>query len=84
MMQPSTLRVIQLTPLGRGAVATLRIEGPGAIRAVQSQFRARAAGNWMSLPRIGWLWASSAWNMLRRLWSAVTPMAQSRCIVTAE
>lgn len=34
-------RVIQLTPPGRGAVATLRIEGPGAIAAVQSQFRPR-------------------------------------------
>lgn len=34
--------VIQLTPPGRGAVATLRIEGPGAVEAVQSRFRARS------------------------------------------
>jgi tRNA modification GTPase len=33
------LHVIQLTPPGRGAIATLRIEGPGASAAVQSQFR---------------------------------------------
>jgi tRNA modification GTPase len=33
--------VIRLTPPGRGAIATLRIEGPGAIGAVQSLFRSR-------------------------------------------
>jgi tRNA modification GTPase len=33
--------VIQLTPPGRGAVATLRIEGPDALDAVQTRFRAR-------------------------------------------
>lgn len=35
-------RVIRLTPPGRGAVATLRIEGPRATAIVQSQFRARS------------------------------------------
>jgi tRNA modification GTPase len=34
------LQVIQLTPPGRGAIATLCIEGPGATAAVQSHFRA--------------------------------------------
>ena len=38
--QPSP-RLIQLTPPGRGAVATLRVEGPGAVAAVQKHFRAR-------------------------------------------
>jgi tRNA modification GTPase len=36
------LQVIQLTPPGRGAIATLRIEGPGAAEAVQSHFRAES------------------------------------------
>ena len=35
------LQVIQLTPPGRGAVATLRIEGPGAVEVVQAHFHAR-------------------------------------------
>jgi tRNA modification GTPase len=41
MLDSQFLRMIQLTPPGRGAVATLRVEGPGAIEAVQSQFHAR-------------------------------------------
>ncbi len=41
MSQPP-LQVVQLTPPGRGAVATLRIEGPGAVETVQSHFRARS------------------------------------------
>jgi tRNA modification GTPase len=44
------LYVIQLTPPGRGAVATLRIEGPGAVEAVQSRFRARNAQPLTSFP----------------------------------
>ena len=35
------LQVIQLTPLGRGAVATLRVEGPDAVAAALSQFHPR-------------------------------------------
>ena len=31
--------VIQLTPPGRGAIATLRVEGPGAVAAVEPHFR---------------------------------------------
>ena len=42
MNNGSNARVIQLTPPGRGAVATLRIEGPGALAAVQSHFHARS------------------------------------------
>jgi tRNA modification GTPase len=38
---PFPLRVVQLTPPGRGAVATLRVEGLGAVEAVESHFRAR-------------------------------------------
>ena len=41
MNNPKALTVVQLTPPGRGAVATLRIEGAGAIEAVQTNFRAR-------------------------------------------
>jgi tRNA modification GTPase len=41
MCQPSP-RLIRLTPPGRGAVATLRIEGPGALEAVQSHFRSQS------------------------------------------
>jgi tRNA modification GTPase len=36
------LQVIQLTPPGRGAIATLRIEGPGAAEAVQLHFCAQS------------------------------------------
>lgn len=35
------LQVIHLTPPGRGAIATLRVEGPGAVEAVQANFRPR-------------------------------------------
>jgi tRNA modification GTPase len=42
MSKQSLTEVVQLTPPGRGAVATLRIEGPGAVEAVQKQFRAHS------------------------------------------
>ncbi len=42
MLNPPPLCVVLLTPPGRGAVATLRIEGPGAVAAVESRFRARS------------------------------------------
>ncbi len=38
----AVLRVVQLTPPGRGAIATLRIEGPGAAEAVQPHFRSHS------------------------------------------
>ncbi|MGD0897271.1 MAG: GTPase [Thermoguttaceae bacterium] len=38
MMADHSLRVIQLTPPGRGAIATLRIEGPGALEAASRHF----------------------------------------------
>ena len=41
MCQPSP-RLIRLTPPGCGAIATLRIEGPGALEAVQSHFRSQS------------------------------------------
>jgi tRNA modification GTPase len=41
MSQPSPC-VIQLTPPGRGAVATLRVEGRGAVEVVQLHFRCRS------------------------------------------
>jgi tRNA modification GTPase len=37
--KPSPPRVVQLTPPGRGAVATLLVEGPDALRLVESGFR---------------------------------------------
>jgi len=40
-MSDQPLRVIQLTPPGRGAIATLRIEGANAAEVVQSRFHAR-------------------------------------------
>jgi tRNA modification GTPase len=42
MPNPPPLCVVLLTPPGRGAIATLRIEGPGAAEAVRSHFRARS------------------------------------------
>ena len=41
MSETPSLRVVQLTPPGRGAVATLLIEGPQAVEAVGARFRAR-------------------------------------------
>jgi len=40
MTQPSPPIVAQLTPPGRGAVATILVEGPGAMAAVRAHFRA--------------------------------------------
>jgi tRNA modification GTPase len=39
---PMPLCVVPLTPPGRGAVATLRVEGPGAVAAVEGRFRTRS------------------------------------------
>jgi tRNA modification GTPase len=36
-----SFRIIRLTPPGRGAIATLRVEGSGAVEAVESQFYGR-------------------------------------------
>ncbi len=40
-LDQAVICVIQLTPPGRGAVATLRVEGPGAVETVQTRFHAR-------------------------------------------
>ncbi len=40
MPNPPPLMVVRLTPLGRGAVATLHVEGPGAVEAVAARFLA--------------------------------------------
>lgn len=39
MPDPLPLKVVRLTPAGRGAVATLLVEGPGAEAVVRSRFR---------------------------------------------
>lgn len=44
------LQVVQLTPPGRGAVATLLVEGPGAWETVRSQFPARSGRPLKSRP----------------------------------
>jgi tRNA modification GTPase len=41
-MADEPLRLIQLTPPGRSAVATLRIEGPGAVETVAAHVRTRS------------------------------------------
>jgi hypothetical protein len=35
------LKIVQLTPKGRGAIATLLIEGSGALAAVEANFQAK-------------------------------------------
>ncbi len=40
MSEPLQVVVVELTPPGRGAVATLLVEGPGAIEAVDAEFHA--------------------------------------------
>jgi len=42
MCERLQLRVVQLTPPGRGAVATLLVEGPGAVELVESRFFANS------------------------------------------
>ncbi|MBN1394203.1 MAG: 50S ribosome-binding GTPase [Pirellulales bacterium] len=39
MSKPHAIKVIRLTPPGRGAVAALRVEGPGAMAVVQARFQ---------------------------------------------
>jgi len=39
MAESERLTITRLTPPGRGAIASLRIEGPGALRALAAQFR---------------------------------------------
>jgi tRNA modification GTPase len=51
MSDACRLRLVQLTPPGRGAIATLRIEGPGALRAVAARFPARNGRPLTELPR---------------------------------
>lgn len=41
MLHHAMLRVVRLTPPGRGAVATLRVDGPQAVSTVQRRFLAR-------------------------------------------
>jgi len=43
---PSALRVLLLTPPGRGAIATLRVEGAAALAAVAEDFTGSAATPW--------------------------------------
>jgi tRNA modification GTPase len=50
MPQNLPIQVVQLTPPGRGAVATLLVEGVGAIGLVQAQFRARGGRSLASEP----------------------------------
>ena len=45
-----SFHVIQLTPPGRGAVATLRVEGPGAVVAVDAEIRPRGQRPWADYP----------------------------------
>lgn len=42
--RPEPLVVVELTPPGRGAIATLAVEGPGALGAVAAAFRPRGRG----------------------------------------
>ena len=49
LVTPRPLRLVLLTPLGRGAVATLRVEGPGAVAVVAEHFVTR---NSLSVDRL--------------------------------
>jgi len=42
MAETPSFQVVQLTPPGRGAVATILVEGPGAVDAVGRQFRSKS------------------------------------------
>jgi tRNA modification GTPase len=44
MPEKEPLNLVLLTPPGRGALATLLVEGPGALRAVAAHFRTRGGG----------------------------------------
>ena len=49
MPQPA-FQIILLTPPGRGAIATIRVEGPGACDQVDSLFHAASAAGLADLP----------------------------------
>lgn len=48
---PDPTRVIVLTPPGRGAVATARVEGPAAVELVERRFLPASAKAWADLPK---------------------------------
>ncbi len=50
MSGTSSLQIVRLTPPGRGAVATLLVEGTGAVDAVDALFRAAGRQPWKSRP----------------------------------
>jgi tRNA modification GTPase len=54
---PPSFHIIRLTPPGRGAIATLLVEGPGAVGAVEAEFRDRGgrtvAGAETDRPMVG-------------------------------
>lgn len=50
MSHPSPCKIVQLTPPGRGAVATLLVEGPGAAHAVEARFRSASGRTLASYP----------------------------------
>lgn len=50
MSGTSPLQVVRLTPPGRGAVATLLVEGTGAVGVVDALFRAAGRRPWKSRP----------------------------------
>lgn len=50
MAKRDRLIVVQLTPPGRGAVATLRVEGPGAAEVVQAELRTQGDVSLVSAP----------------------------------
>jgi len=50
MSDQTPLKIVRLTPAGRGAVATLLVEGPGAADAVGRRFRAAAGRPLASCP----------------------------------
>jgi len=50
MSHEPPLKIVQLTPSGRGAIATLLVAGPGATAAVQSRFQAAGGRPLADLP----------------------------------
>ena len=60
MSGTSQLQVVQLTPPGRGAIATILVEGPGAVEVVEAEFHAMSGRPLRACPGDRLVWGHFA------------------------
>ena len=91
-MSPRTLdmcdqlspNAVLLTPPGRGAVATILVEGPGALAAVTAFQLAQMESPLCQTPMVGWLSGDWATNRARKSSSAAARSDRSKSTATAD